>query len=63
VENYKKEKKSGKSQSYDIRTKINCGDKLLNNTKDTSDTFNKFYIYSKYFKPLSATKYYLLNLQ
>jgi len=42
MENYKK-KKSGNSQSYDIITKINYGDKLLNNTKDTAKAFNKFY--------------------
>jgi hypothetical protein len=24
-------------------TKINCGDKLLNNTKDIANAFNKFY--------------------
>jgi hypothetical protein len=35
---------SGNSQSYDIITKINCGDKLLNNTKDIAKAFNKFYI-------------------
>jgi len=43
MENLKKKKKSGNSQSYDIITKINCGDKLLNNTKDTANAFNKLY--------------------
>jgi hypothetical protein len=37
-----KKKISGNSQSYDI-TKINCGDKLLNNPKDIAYAFNKFY--------------------
>jgi len=43
MENHKKKKNSGNSLSYDIITKINCSDKLLNNTKDTANAFNKFY--------------------
>ena len=39
----KKRKNSGNSQAYDTITKINCSNKLLNNTKDTANGFNTFY--------------------
>jgi hypothetical protein len=42
MENYLKN--SGNPQSYDIMTKINCGNKLLYNPKDIANALNKFYI-------------------
>jgi hypothetical protein len=36
-------KKSGNSRSHDTITKINCGDKLLNDTKDNGNAFTNFY--------------------
>jgi hypothetical protein len=45
MEDYRK--RNGNSPSYDIITKINCGDKLLNKTKDIANAFNKFYTQSQ----------------
>ena len=39
----KKKKNSGNSQSCNTITKINCGDKLLNNSKEIANAFNKFH--------------------
>jgi hypothetical protein len=36
-------KNSGNSQSQDRLIKINCSDKLLQNTKEIADAFNKSY--------------------
>jgi hypothetical protein len=43
MEDYIYKKNSSNSQAYDTITKINCGDKLLNNPKDIANAFNKFY--------------------